>query len=111
MMRLILYFFHSIVQDIYAKLRRDFVPTYIVDDSMWPIVQGLNFYFVPVRHQLLCVNTVCYFDDVFLSYVQHNGIPKIFEIIEDAWADYLDDPDVRITHTHNRPPWKKAILC
>lgn len=58
------------VKDIWRKLRRDFVPTYIVDYSFWPLVQGLNFKFVPVHHQLLVVNIVCYFDDIFLSYVQ-----------------------------------------
>lgn len=73
---------------ISRKLWRDFVPTYIVDYSMWPIVQGLNFHFVPVRHQLLVVNFMCYFDDIFLSYVQHNELPKIFQIVEDWWEEY-----------------------
>lgn len=75
-------------EKISRKLWRDFVPTYIVDYSMWPIVQGLNFHFIPVRHQLLVVNSMCYFDDIFLSYVQHNELPKFFQIIEDWWADY-----------------------
>jgi hypothetical protein len=74
---------------IEKKLRRDFVPTYIVDYSMWPIVQGLNFRYVPVQHQLLVVNLMCYFDDIFLSYVQHNSLPTMFQIIEDWWKEYL----------------------
>lgn len=48
----------------------DFVPTYLIDYSFWPVVQGINFHFVPVRHQLLVVNSMCYFDDIFLTYVQ-----------------------------------------
>ena len=59
---------------------------------MWPIVQGINFRFVPVRHQLLAVNTVCYFDDVFLTYVEHNGLPEIFQGIERWWAGVIGIP-------------------
>ena len=68
------------------KIRRDFVPTYLVDYACWPLVQGLNFRFVPVQHQLLVVNLMCYFDDIFLSYVQHNSLPRLFQAIEDWWA-------------------------
>ena len=67
------------------KIRRDFVPTYLVDYSIWPLVQGLNFRYIPVQHQLLVVNLMCYFDDIFLSYVQHNSLPKLFQVIEDWW--------------------------
>jgi protein Mpv17 len=71
------------------KIRRDFVPTYLVDYAMWPIVQGLNFKYVPVIHQLMVVNLMCYLDDIFLSYVQHNSLPKFFQIIEDWWEETL----------------------
>jgi hypothetical protein len=43
------------------------VPTYLIDYSFWPVVQGINFHFVPVRHQLLVVNSMCYFDDICKS--------------------------------------------
>jgi hypothetical protein len=71
------------------KIRRDFVPTYLVDYSIWPLVQGLNFRYVPVQHQLLVVNLLCYFDDIFLSYVQHNSLPVLFQAIEDWWERLL----------------------
>lgn len=50
------------------------VRSYAVDCSIWPPIQTINFRFVPVKFQLLVVNLGCYFDDVFLSYVQHNGM-------------------------------------
>jgi protein Mpv17 len=75
---------------IQKKLWRDFVPTYLVDYSFWPLVQSINFRYVPVHHQLLVVNLMCYFDDIFLSYVQHNSLPTIFQVIEDYWAKWLD---------------------
>lgn len=80
-------------KDIGAKLYRDFVPSYVVDCSIWPPIQTLNFRFVPVKFQLLVVNLGCYFDDVFLSYVQHNGMPRIFQRVERAWLDFIDGAD------------------
>ena len=77
--------------DIRYKLYRDFVPSYAVDCSVWPIVQCFNFRFVTVNLQLLIVNLFCYFDDVFISYVQHNGMPALFVGIENAWLDYIGE--------------------
>ena len=65
------------------------MPSYAVDCSVWPIVQCFNFRFVSVNLQLLVVNLFCYFDDVFISYVQHNGMPALFVGIENAWLDYI----------------------
>lgn len=58
------------IKDISYKLYRDFVPSYTVDCCIWPFIQVFNFRFVPVKFQLLIVNLGCYFDDIFLSYVQ-----------------------------------------
>lgn len=77
--------------DIRHKLYRDFVPSYAVDCSIWPLVQCFNFRFTPVNFQLLVVNLFCYFDDVFLSYVQHNGMPSIFVGIETWWLNYIGE--------------------
>lgn len=89
-------------ENIRRKLWRDFVPTYIVDYSFWPAVQGINFHFVPVRHQLLVVNTVCFFDDIFLTYIQHNSVPKIFLRIEEWWKKFFEQhllkPDEQIDY-------------
>lgn len=71
------------------KLWRDFVPSYAVDAAIWPWVQAFNFRFVPAHHQLLVVNLFCYFDDVFLSYVQHQGMPQIFIQIDQIWCQYI----------------------
>ena len=78
-------------QHIRRKLYRDFVPSYAVDCSVWPLVQCVNFRLVPVHLQLLVVNLFCYFDDVFISYVQHNGMPGFFLWIEEAWLSYIGE--------------------
>lgn len=57
---------------IIHKLRLDFVPTYIVDLSFWPIIMTLNFKFVPVKHQYLFANLAVFGWSTFLSLVCHD---------------------------------------
>ncbi|KAI5078349.1 hypothetical protein GOP47_0006020 [Adiantum capillus-veneris] len=52
-------------------LKRDFLPAFILEGSMWPIVQVVNFRFIPVEHQLLYVNAFCILDSAFLSWFKH----------------------------------------
>lgn len=96
------------MNDIGRKLYRDFVPSYAVDCSIWPPIQCVNFRFVPVKFQLLVVNLGCYFDDVFLSYVQHNGMPYIFQSIERSWLEWIGDESVKGGHGHGHGA-KKVI--
>jgi hypothetical protein len=73
------------VNDIGAvkeKLKRDFLPTLACDLCVFPVVQIINFKYVPVRHQLLYFNSVCYFWDIFLSWVQHNGMPEVLRFMD-----------------------------
>jgi protein Mpv17 len=49
----------------------DFWPTYAAELAVWPVVQAVNFSKVPVRHQLLVVNTFSLLDAAFISWVGH----------------------------------------
>lgn len=80
---------------MYQKLRRDFVPSYMVDSSIWPFIQLVNFKYVNVNYQLLLVNLFCFFDDVFISYVQHNGMPKLFQYYENWWYNKLGREELK----------------
>ncbi|KAL6985399.1 hypothetical protein U1Q18_018774 [Sarracenia purpurea var. burkii] len=51
-------------------VKRDFVPAFILEGGIWPIVQVANFRFIPVRYQLLYVNFFCLLDSCFLSWVE-----------------------------------------
>ncbi|XP_015571717.1 protein Mpv17 [Ricinus communis] len=64
------------VAQVKEDVRRDFLPAMIMEGSIWPIVQVANFRYVPVRHQLLYVNTFCLLDSAFLSWFeQQNDAP------------------------------------
>lgn len=60
---------------------RDFIPAFMTEGAVWPLVQVLNFRFVPVQHQLLFVNGVCVLDSAWLSWLKYQ---------DDApWKQYL----------------------
>lgn len=50
-------------------VKRDFLPALVLEGGVWPIVQVVNFRYVPVRYQLLYVNFFCLLDSCFLSWI------------------------------------------
>lgn len=59
------------LEDVKGILKREFIPAFVTEGSVWPFVQAVNFRFVPVQHQLLYVNGFCLIDSVFLSWFKH----------------------------------------
>ena len=55
-------------QDVKHRIQQDFIPTFLAECLYWPFIQGVNFWKVPVKHQLLVVNTACLADSTFLSW-------------------------------------------
>ena len=60
------------MEDAVKKIKSDFVPTFGVELGVWPFVQTVNFWKVPLQYQLLVVNGVTVLDSAFMSWVQHN---------------------------------------
>lgn len=58
---------------IKEDVKRDFIPAFILEGGVWPIVQVVNFRFVPVRYQLLYVNFFCLLDSSFLSWLEQQA--------------------------------------
>ncbi len=56
------------LEDARQKLKTDFWPTFLAELLVWPAVQGANFRYVPVHHQLLVVNLLTIFDSGFMSW-------------------------------------------
>jgi len=56
------------LQDVKEKCKRDFLSAYAAELVFWPAFQAVNFWKVPVRHQLLAVNTACLLDATFLCW-------------------------------------------
>ncbi|GAU21102.1 hypothetical protein TSUD_10180 [Trifolium subterraneum] len=58
------------IPQIKEDVKRDFLPAFILEGGIWPVVQVANFRYVPVRYQLLYVNFFCLLDSCFLSWVE-----------------------------------------
>lgn len=58
------------VDQVKEDVKRDFLPALILEGGIWPIVQVVNFRYVPVRYQLLYVNFFCLLDSSFLSWLE-----------------------------------------
>ncbi|GJP29639.1 hypothetical protein CLOM_g19274 [Closterium sp. NIES-68] len=61
---------HSLAQ-VRRDLARDFVPGFLTEATVWPVIQTVNFKVVPVQHQLLFVNFFCLLDSAWLSWLKH----------------------------------------
>lgn len=69
-------------QDVKKDVKREFLPAFLTEGMVWPLVQIINFKYIPVRHQLLYVNVFCLLDSAFLS-----------------WFKFQDDA-----------PWKRRLV-
>ncbi|XP_071720949.1 uncharacterized protein [Rutidosis leptorrhynchoides] len=58
--------FNQVKEDV----KRDFLPALFLEGGIWPIVQVANFRFIPVKYQLLYVNSFCLLDSCFLSWLE-----------------------------------------
>ncbi|KAE8665380.1 Adenine nucleotide alpha hydrolases-like superfamily protein, putative isoform 1 [Hibiscus syriacus] len=61
------------VPQVKEEVKRDFLPALILEGGIWPIVQIVNFRYIPVKYQLLCVNIFCLLDCAFLSWIEHQN--------------------------------------
>ena len=66
--------------EIQEVLKRDYWQALKVNYLVWPAVQMLNFYFVPMQHRVIVVNFVALFWNTYLAYVTH----KHHDDVEDA---------------------------
>lgn len=55
-----------------SKISKEFVPTMLMNYTVWVPAMYVNFKFVPLQFQTLFSNVVGYFWNVYLSYVTHN---------------------------------------
>lgn len=60
-------------KEIKEKFRNDYVDMMKVNYAIWPAVQMLNFYFVPMQHRVIVVNFVALFWNTYLAYASHKA--------------------------------------
>jgi len=66
---------HSL-KECKEEIEEKALEVFIVDCSVWPAAQAINFYFLPNHLRLAYVNFVTLCWNVFLSYTKHKGQKK-----------------------------------
>ena len=68
------------LSDIRDRLKTSYIDTLLRNYMLWPWVQGLNFYFVPVQYRVIVVNFVGIFWNTYLSWVLNRDVDYYGEI-------------------------------
>lgn len=58
------------IPQVKEDLKKNFLPALLLEGGVWPIVQVVNFRYVPLKYQLLYVNLFCLLDSAFLSWLE-----------------------------------------
>lgn len=59
-------------KNIHDIFRQKFLRIYAADWAVWPLVQTINFYYVPFKYRVLYVNVISLFYSTFLCFVKHS---------------------------------------
>jgi protein Mpv17 len=106
--------------DIARLLRRDMGPMLAASYVVWPVVQIVNFRFVPLRHRVLLINVVCLFWNTYISWraeQQLNGdepaTPEVCDAVESRddvlLIDNVEEDDVDCLSFFDNP--HTTALC
>ena len=76
------------MEDVRRKIQHDFLPALTAEVAVWPGIQAINFWKVPLEYQLLVVNALTVLDASFMSWVQHNDL---LEKVQSMWAKVVVD--------------------
>ncbi|CAH1957721.1 unnamed protein product [Acanthoscelides obtectus] len=61
------------------ELVNKFKEVYLIDWIVWPPTQFLNFYYLPVKYQVLYINAVTMLYNIFLSYIKHREVAAEYQ--------------------------------
>ena len=70
--------------EIESKFRNQYLKTLLTNYYIWPVIQTINFNFVPLQHRVFVVNFVAIFWNTYLSWA--------------ANKEEHDDESVKVTH-------------
>ncbi|XP_060528562.1 mpv17-like protein 2 [Cylas formicarius] len=79
-------------RNINEEIARKFVDVYVMDWCVWVPTQYVNFYYVPVKYQVLWINAVTMLYNVFLSFIKHKDVEE-----ELTSVVLLESPQVKKT--------------
>ncbi|CAH1773320.1 unnamed protein product [Owenia fusiformis] len=94
-------------EDIKQKYKQNFVDILIANYKLWPAVQLVNFYFVPLQHRVMVVNFTALFWNTYLAWKSERDIDAIDNIIP---VDDTDNVVLNQTNADVPNPNKDIII-
>nr|CAI5862832.1 unnamed protein product [Callosobruchus analis] len=67
------------LQQSTEEMVNKFKEIYLIDWIVWPPTQFLNFYYLPVKYQVLYINSVTMLYNIFLSYIKHREVADEYQ--------------------------------
>ena len=64
------------IRDGYEQFKNKFFPTLLLDYSVWPIANFINFWYVPTFYQPVYVSCVTFFFNIVFSFIANREISK-----------------------------------
>ncbi|XP_071053207.1 mpv17-like protein 2 [Onthophagus taurus] len=104
----IVYFFYCAgilegknIYECTEELKEKFMNVYLLDCVVWPPSQYVNFLYVPVKYQVIYINVVTMFYDIFLSYIKHKQ-PETVESSKVKNEEAIEEKDKFRNKDRNR---------
>lgn len=82
---------------INEEIKNKFVDVYVMDWCLWVPTQFINFYFVPVKYQVLYINAVTMLYNIFLSFIKHRDQEQLEEVQIQEGLILLEASDTKKT--------------
>ena len=70
------------LDQVWNSLKRDYLRLLIGNYKLWPMVQTINFYYVPINYQVIVVNATSLVWNTYIAYVTEQKEENIIDATE-----------------------------
>ena len=68
--------FMKIIDETKKKIKKDLIPIFINSCKIWPTVNFINFYFIPLNYRILFINFIGACWSIYVTFISYKDIKK-----------------------------------